>query len=110
MIEGRGECVVHMRPPINVDEYGDQQPGTPTTGVTYRVPVWPRMSTESPEVGRSPVVVGLSLALPAGTEVRSRDRFQVRGKTWETIGVGADYRSPFSDRGLVVVDLVLVEG
>mgnify|MGYP003387248666 FL=1 len=105
-----GEQVAHIRPGVTVDEYGDEQTGATSSETWYIAPVWPRLSTEDDTVNRSPVVLGLSLALPALTEVRARDRFQVRGRLWEAIGIGADYRSPFSGRGLVVVALALVEG
>lgn len=105
-----GEAVVHLAAQsATVDGYGDTTT-TYAAGVTYTAPVWPRMSTEDSDPNRGAVVIGLAVALPRETSVGPRDRFEVRGQTWEVDGMPADYRSPFSSRGLVIVDLRRVVG
>ena len=99
-----GEAVVHLTAQSTTDVYGDVTL-TFAPAMTYTAPVWPRTSDEESTPSRSPVVVGLSVALPRETSVSPRDRFEVRGLTWEVDGEPADYRSPFSARGLVVVNL-----
>ena len=92
-----GETVVRVRTaPAVVDVYGDPQ--TPTVART-NVPntaVAPRMSAESTARGRQGVVVGLTIAPPAGSDIRYTDQVEVRGVLYDVEGDSIEIVSPFT--------------
>lgn len=57
----------------------------------------PGGSTESVSGGGDMVVSKPRVFLPAGTVLSAGDRVTVRGVTYDVDGVGADWRSPWSD-------------
>lgn len=104
------ESVVHVaRVAGPADASGD---ATAVDGARTAFPayVWPWTSAETDEPGRDSVVIGLTIGLPAGTVVSPRDRMEARGGLYEVDGEPADYRSPWTSRGLVVVNIKRVRG
>jgi len=104
-----GETVTIVREsPGGTDAYGD-----PTTSTSARtdIPlcgVAPRMSSEPTERGRQGVIVGWSVYLPAGVDVRSTDQMELPGVTMlnaegevvpapcDIEGIPADWVNPFT--------------
>jgi hypothetical protein len=77
------------------DPYGVPLPGTQTSETVDALAVAPRSSGEYNRF-QATVTVGLSVYLPAGTNVDPKDRMIVRGVTYEVVGEPADWRNPFT--------------
>lgn len=98
----RGETVTVLRGVPIEDPYSAAEtvldwtvPGeTPVPGCA----VAPRESVEPEQVGRSSVIVGLTVFMPAGTAVTAADRLRIRGQVHEIVGEPGDWRSPFTGR------------
>ena len=108
-----GETVTLLTPGTTTDAYGQTVAdwATPTALVFTLVPVWPRTTAETAEPGRVPVVVGLTVVLPAGTAVTTLDRVTVRGATYDVDGIPFDWLNPFTGWAPgVTVDLKRREG
>lgn len=79
------------------DEYGD-----PVAGTTQRIPVTPlgvapRMSEESNARGRDGVVVGLTVYLPAGTDIHYTDQYEDdSGVVHDVLGEPGVWSNPFT--------------
>lgn len=71
--------------------------------------VWPRTTSED-DYGRHHVIEGITVAMPAGTDVRASDAVRVRGTTYQVAGQPGVFRSPFSGAELVEVNLTRAEG
>ncbi len=69
---------------------------SPTRRSVSRVVVAPRRAadSESRELGRQGVIVGLTLYMPPGTSITAYDRVEVRGEVYEVEGEEGDWRSP----------------
>jgi len=90
--------------PGGTDEYGDPIPGT-----TIRVDVpgcgWaPRSAGAGPssedihDRGRQGVIVGLTLYMPAGTDLRHTDQVELEGLLYDVEGDPGEWRNPLSGR------------
>lgn len=92
-----GETVVRIRStPGGTDPYGDPIASTVARTDVANVAVAPRMSSESSVRGRQGVVVGLTIAPPAGSDIRSTDQVEVRGVVYDVDGDSIEIRSPFT--------------
>lgn len=58
--------------------------------------VAPRSSSEDND-GRTAMIVGLTVYLPAGTDLQPADRLEVRGVVYEVDGEPGDWRNPYTD-------------
>ena len=105
-----GESVVHIRYATSTTDANGDAVYAEVGRDPYTAPVYPRMSSETDTPGRTSVVIGLTLHLPRETAVDSHDRFLARGNEYQVSDEPADYRSPWTSRGLVVVNLTRVEG
>lgn len=108
-----GETVIRIRAPLVTDRYGNQvfDWDNATRSEVSGCGVAPRTSDEETETGRQGVIVGITVYVPAGTDISAHDRMEVRGEVYEVAGEVADWRSPFTGwaPGLVV-NLRRVEG
>lgn len=90
-----GETVYRLRGnPGGTDDYGD--PVTSTEGRTAfktLAPVAFNRSVEAGGRGRTGTVTGITIYLPAGSDVRASDQWEVRGSRWDVDGEVADWRS-----------------
>ena len=107
-----GEQVTFLRPTVVVDSHNDSHADWDAAARTTvdEVAIEPRPTGEFNEA-RNAVTSGFTLYLPPGVDVKPADRVEVRGKTYEVVGVPAAWHSPFTgwDPG-VVVQTELVEG
>lgn len=73
--------------------------------------VAPRQGEEDNAGGREAVIVGLTVYLPAGTQIAAVDRMVVRGETYQVVGEPGVWTNPYTGitRG-VQVALERVEG
>lgn len=78
-----------------VDQYGNPTEGTDRIDIPGCA-VAPRTSTDTTDRGRSGVVVGLSVYLPAGADVQPGDGFEIDGVAWQIEGVPGEWTSPFT--------------
>lgn len=62
-----------------VDSYGDPVPASTTRIDVPGCSLAPRTSTEPTVIGRQGVIVGQSLYLPVGTDIRFTDRVEIHG-------------------------------
>jgi hypothetical protein len=98
----RGEQVTVLTAPLVTDEYGtpsaarDWDNAVPT--VVENCVIAPRSSSEVDEPGRTAVIVGLTVYLPAGATVTAHDRLLVRDDTYEVDGEPGRWRSPATGR------------
>lgn len=91
-----GELVVVLRPgPMTRDAMGQEVPGPDTEIPVPGCAVWPRTSSERDQ-GQAQVVVGLTVFVPPGVEVRATDRMRVRGAVYQVDGEPGTYRSPLT--------------
>ncbi len=91
-----GETIGVLRPTVTAGRFDDDTttfPSTPTH-LIHDVAVAPGSSTEDHD-GRSAVVTGLTLYMPAGSDVRPTDQLLIRGLVYEADGDLADWRNPF---------------
>lgn len=58
--------------------------------------VAPGTSSEE-NAGRTAVIAGLTVYLPAGADVRPADRIEIRGVVYDIDGEPGDWRNPFTD-------------
>lgn len=90
------ETVTVLRPGTwGVDRNGNPLPGA---DIEIDVPgclVSPRDSREPGEYGRTAVIVGLTVYMPPGTDIRTTDRVRVRGVVRDVEGEPGDWRSPY---------------
>lgn len=95
-----GETVTVLSAPLATDEYGSPSAERDWSAATETViegcAVAPRSSSEVDDPGRTAVIVGLSVFLPAGSVVSPHDRMLVRGETYEVEGEPGVWRSPFT--------------
>lgn len=109
------ETVVILTPATVTDRYQNvtYDWSNPTRRTVSRVVVAPRRAadTEATEQGRQGVILGLTLYLPARTEITAHDRVEVRGDIYEAVGEEGIWRSPHTewDPGIEVA-LRRVEG
>lgn len=92
-----GETVTILRGQATIDRYGNTTVDwtTPTRTDIDGVAVAPRTSGEE-HAGRTAVIVGLTLYLPAGADMRATDRVVARGSTYEVVGDPAVWVSPYT--------------
>lgn len=86
-----GETVTVTRQTVNA--YGDH-----SDGATHTVPdcaVWPSVTTEVIQ-GQDTVVYGLTVLMPAGSDVLSTDTLTVRGVVYRVTGQPNLYTSPLT--------------
>jgi hypothetical protein len=88
----RGEPVTILGGPTD-DKYGDPVAGSGSRTVETLAPMEFRYSTESGERGRTGVVVGAKVYLPAGTAVTHTSQVLARGVLYDVDGDVADWRS-----------------
>jgi hypothetical protein len=90
------ESVVIVRPGVALPkgERGDPPPPRTVEGCV----VWPRTTLAYESRGEVPID-GWNIKMPAGTDVKETDAIVVRGKTYDTEGVPADY----GRKGIIVV-------
>lgn len=106
-----GETVTIIRPgPPTEDEYGNSVPGTPVETSVPGCAVAPRSSSEDLQA-RDQVIIGLTVWMPSGTDVRATDKMRVRSVLYEVDGEPGSYASPFTGTGgPVQVALTRIEG
>lgn len=95
----RGEDVTILSAPLVTDEYGTasaERDWASAQSTVVRAVIAARSSSEVDNPGRTAVIVGLSVYLPAGTVLTSADRLLVRGETYEVEGEPFEWRSPWS--------------
>ena len=80
------------------DRYGNAVPGADTRIAVVGCAVAPRESTDSPDPSRTGVIVGHTVLFPAGTDVRSSDRLEFRGKEHDIDGEPGEWTNPFTGR------------
>lgn len=101
-----GETVTILRAGApSSDRYGNTIPGGDVRLEIAGCVVEPRPEGDAAGEGRVGVVIGAVVYMPSGTDVRSTDRLEIRGKTHTIEGDPADWRSPWTDwrPGIVVV-------
>ena len=93
-----GRPVTRRRPSPGGFDYETGDPvGSTTSEQVIDGCAWaPRTGDESHEQGRNGVVVGLTLYLPAGSDITERDSFTIDGQTWQVEGIPGVWTSPFS--------------
>jgi hypothetical protein len=92
-----GETVVRIRAtPGGFNAYGDPVASTTTRTDVPNTAVAPRMSTEPTTRGRNGSVIGLTIAPPAGSDIRSTDQVEVRGVVYDVEGDSIEIVSPFT--------------
>lgn len=92
------------------DSHGNDVPGTDAETAVEGCAVWPRTSSESID-GRDQVIVGVSVGMPYGTDVRATDRVRWRGTVYEVAGRPGPWRNPFTGTCAgIQVDLTEVTG
>jgi hypothetical protein len=95
-----GETVTVRRAARENDPYASSPTRLDWTTVTeVRITgcgVAPRSSTEPVVQGRSEVLIGLTLFLPAGSDIRALDRVVVRGVVHDVDGDPSVWRSPLT--------------
>ena len=72
---------------------------TTQTDVQVEIPgcaVAPRFAVENSDPRSTPVMVGLTVYMPAGTELDSDDTLRIDGKLWQVDGLPAVWESPFT--------------
>lgn len=88
----RGEIVTILDGPTD-DQYGDPVAGTGSVSVETLAPLEFLYSSESGGRGRSGVVVGAKVYLPAGTALTHTSQVRARGVLYDVDGDVADWRS-----------------
>lgn len=78
------------RSSTSTDSYG--QPVYTTTEATLQAFVSARLSGTNFDADQIVVTDGLTIYLPAGTEVLDDDRFSIRGKTYEIDGEAFEWK------------------
>lgn len=106
-----GETVTIVRPGTPTqDQYGNDVPGAATEISVPGCAVAPRASSEDVQA-RDQVVEGLTVWMPAGTDVRPTDRVRRGGLLFEIDGEAGEWNSPFTGfAGPVQVALSRVTG
>lgn len=106
-----GETVTIIRPgPPTRDEYGNDVVGAATEIDVPGCAVAPRTSSEDVQA-RDQVIEGLTVWMPAGTDVRPTDRVRRGGLLYEIDGEAGAWSSPFTGfRGPVQVSLTRTAG
>lgn len=92
-----GEIVTLLTPTSGTDRYGDTAANwtAPEATAVPGCAVAPRASTETTADGDR-VIIGLTVYLPPGTAVTSKQRVVVRGETYEVVGEPGEWRSPYT--------------
>jgi len=93
-----------------VDRYGNvvRDWAAPLSLVVLGI-VYPRTTSEDND-GRTAVIQGITVLLPAGTNVAAENRIVARGRTYEVVGDPSDWRSPWGWEPGIQVDLERVAG
>lgn len=106
------DSVTVKRASATTDTYGNATTSwaSPTTVATVRGRLVQTSSSESPTTDRDAVRTTARLYLPAGTDLRSRDRVTLSGKTWEVSGDPWTPRGSWGVLGLLQADVYRVEG
>lgn len=100
-----GESVTRLRATTKSSPYahgphatGMEDWSTPSEHVFTAVAVAPTSSVIKYTDIASPIVSGVSLLFPnrVGLDIEARDRFIVRGQTWDVAGEPEEYISPFT--------------
>lgn len=100
-----GETVTILRGGTGTtDRYGNDILGADSRIDVDGCAVAPRQEGDADGRGRQGVIVGLSIFMPAGTDVRATDRLEVRGEPHSIEGDPGVWRSPYSgvERGVEV--------
>lgn len=107
----QGETVTLIRPgPPTQDAYGNDVAGAATEIDVTGCAVAPASSSEN-VAARDQVSQGLTVWLPAGTDVRPTDRMRVRGLLYAVDGSMSEWHSPFTGfDGPVQVSVTRVTG
>lgn len=82
--------------PGGVDEYGDPVTSTSSSVPVPNLGVAPRKSEESGERGRAGVVIGKTVYLPAGTDIRSSDQLLIDGELYDVEGEPGMWENPLT--------------
>lgn len=92
-----GETITVVRPGsvVGTDGYGNDVRGADVETDVAGCVVAPRASTENVEA-RDQIVEGLTVWLPAGTDVRATDKIRRGGVLYEIDGAPGAWRSPFT--------------
>ena len=77
------------------DDYGDST-STVSETVVPDCAVAPRFATESTDPRVAPVMVGLTVYMPAGTAIDADDVLRIDGKLWQVDGLPAAWENPFT--------------
>ena len=92
-----GETVTILRDtPGGFDQYGDPIPSSTARIDIVGCGIDDRYSTEPTERGRQGVIVGKTILAPAGSDFRSTDGVEVRGKAYVVDGDAGEPVSPFT--------------
>ena len=97
--------------PGGVDEFGDPIPSSETRTTLAEAFVAPRTTDELTNLGRTGVVIGLTLFTPFGTDIEPDDQVEVDGVLYEVDGQPGDWANPLTgwEAGTTVA-LTRVEG
>lgn len=94
-----------------LDAYGDPIPGTETTEPITGAFIAPRQSSDINDPGRAGVIIGLTLFLPFGFDLRHDDDIDIDGTRYRIDGDPGDWYQPMTgwEAGATVA-LVRAEG
>lgn len=104
------EVTLIRREVLGVDQYGNDVRGPVATVVPGAV-TWPRTSAEETDA-RNTVIVGMTVLLPPGVDVKPTDTFLIDGVAYEVTGQPFDWsHNPWTQsRAGVQVELERVSG
>jgi len=90
-----GKAVTVVSTTTARDKYGDSTAATTETTLADCA-IAPRFATEGNDPRSAPVMVGLTVYMPADTAIDSDDLLRIDGKLWQVDGLPAEWRSPFT--------------
>lgn len=105
------ETITVQTPTVVTNAYGDSHDDwtNPTTRTT-KAAVWPRTTAEDNDQ-RHATITGISIAVaPDEPEIPYNARIVARGRTWEVVGIEADWLAPWGWHPARLLDLEQVEG
>lgn len=107
-----GERIVRLRrTQVDLDRYNNPVHAWASVLLPERAAVDPGGSSEPVEAGRAPVVTKPRLFFPGSwPDIVSDDRLIVRGHLYAVAGRPAEWRSPWTGLGGLVVELNEVSG
>ena len=94
------ETVTRLRAPLVTDDRGGQRRDwdNATRLDIHPATIAPRQADTTEQNGRQGIIVGLTLYLPADSDVLTTDRLEVRDVTYDVEGEPGDWRHPLTGR------------